>query len=148
MDVAYISALSALAGSVVGGLTSGIGTWLNQRFQAKNATLEHEVSRRQELYKDFILAASKTYAEALVTNEPKIEELIGLYAMISRMRVMSSPRIVSCAEQALLETTGAYSEPNRTVPELRELIKVGTRIDPLKDFAEAVREEVMRFLPI
>ena len=148
MDVAYISALSALAGSVVGGLTSGIGTWLNQRFQAKNATLGHELSRRQELYKDFILAASKTYAEALVTNEPKIEELIGLYAMISRMRVMSSPRIVSCAEQVLLETTGAYSEPNRTVPELRELIRTSAHIDPLKDFAQAVREEVMRFLPI
>ena len=148
MDVAYISALSALAGSVVGGLTSGIGTWVNQRLQAKNATLGHELSRRQELYKDFILAASKTYAEALVTNEPKIEELIGLYAMISRMRVMSSPRIVSCAEQVLLETTGAYSEPNRTVPELRELIRTGARIDPLKDFAQAVREEVMRFLPI
>jgi hypothetical protein len=31
MDVAYISALSALAGSVVGGLTSGITTWLSQR---------------------------------------------------------------------------------------------------------------------
>jgi hypothetical protein len=84
----------------------------------------------------------------LVTNEPKIEELIGLYAMISRMRVMSSPRIVSRAEQVLLETTGAYSEPNRTVPELHELIRTGARIDPLKDFAQAVREEVMRFLPI
>ena len=28
MDVAYISALSALAGSVIGGLTSGVTTWL------------------------------------------------------------------------------------------------------------------------
>jgi hypothetical protein len=31
MDVAYISALSALAGSFVGGLTSGIASWLSQR---------------------------------------------------------------------------------------------------------------------
>ena len=50
-----------------------------------------ELSRRQELYKDFIVAASKAYAEALVVNEPKTEELIALYAMIStRMRAMSS----------------------------------------------------------
>jgi hypothetical protein len=44
-----------------------------------------------------------------------------------------------------LETTGAYFEPNRTVPELRELIKSGTGVDPLKDFADAVREERRQF---
>jgi hypothetical protein len=145
MDVAYISALSALAGSAIGGLTSGFTTWLNQRFQAKAETLAHELSRRQDLYRDFIVAASKTYGEALVTSDPKIEELIGLYAMISRMRAISSPRIVACAEQVLLETTGAYFQPNRTVAELRELIRTGTGVDPLKDFAEAVQEERGRF---
>jgi len=31
MDVAYITALSALAGSVVGGLTAGLTTWLSHR---------------------------------------------------------------------------------------------------------------------
>jgi hypothetical protein len=65
--------------------------------------------------------------------------------MISRMRVMSSPNIVACAERVLLDITGAYLEPNRTVPELRELIRTGTGVDPLKAFAEAVREEHERF---
>jgi hypothetical protein len=144
MDVAYISALSALAGSMIGGLTSGITTWMNQRSQTRAGQIAHEVARRQELYKDFIIAASRAYAEALVTSEPKIEELISLYAMISRMRALSSSDVVTCAEQALLETTKAYFEPNRTVPELRELIKSGTGVDPLKNFAEAVREEFRR----
>jgi hypothetical protein len=144
MDIAYISALSALAGSMIGGLTSGITTWMNQRSQTRAGQIAHEVARRQELYKDFIIAASRAYAEALVTSEPKIEELISLYAMISRMRALSSSDVVTCAEQALLETTKAYFEPNRTVPELRELIKSGTGVDPLKNFAEAVREEFRR----
>ena len=144
MDVAYISALSALAGSMIGGLTSGITTWMNQRSQTRAGQIAHEVARRQELYKDFIIAASRAYAEALVTSEPNIEELISLYAMISRMRALSSSDVVTCAEQALLETTKAYFEPNRTVPELRELIKSGTGVDPLKNFAEAVREEFRR----
>ena len=87
--------------------------------------MAHELSRRQDLYKDFIVAASKAYAEALVVNEPKIEERIALYAMISRMRAMSSSKIVACAERILLETTGAYFEPNRTVPELRDSSKAG-----------------------
>ena len=147
MDVAYISALSALAGSVIGGMTSGVTAWLNQRSLARAGQFAHELVRRQELYRDFIVAASKAYGEALVVSEPKIEELIALYAMISRMRVMSSPNIVACAERVLLETTDAYFEPNRTVPELRELMRNGTGVDPLKYFAEAVREEGQQFAP-
>ena len=145
MDVAYISALSALAGSAIGGLTSGFTTWLNQRFQAKAETLAHESSRRQDLYTEFIAAASKTYGEALVTNEPKIEELIGLYAMISRMRVLSSPRIVECADKVMQTTLDTFFAPNKTIRELHELVSSGAALDPLKDFGEAAREELHMF---
>ncbi len=145
MDIAYISALAALAGSAVGGLTSGFTSWMNQRYQAKVERIAAELSRRQELYEDFITAASNAYAEAQVIDKPNFEKLISLYAMISRMRAISSPLIVVCAEKVAVEATSAYCEPNRTVPELRELIKGGNWADPLKDFAEAVREERRQF---
>lgn len=48
MEVAYISAVSALAGSVVGGITSGFTTWLSQRTQVRAARLKHELSRREQ----------------------------------------------------------------------------------------------------
>ena len=63
MDIAYISALAALAGSVVGGLTSGLTTWLSQRAQVRAGQLAHEMSRRDDLYKDFIVAALKAYGD-------------------------------------------------------------------------------------
>jgi hypothetical protein len=89
---------------VVGGLTSGITTWLRQRAQATAGQLAHNLSRAEDLYADFIVAASKAYGEALMRNEPQIQELIALYAMISRMRVRSSPRTVACAEEIMLAT--------------------------------------------
>jgi hypothetical protein len=104
MDVAYLSALSALAGSVVGGLTSGIATWLSQSAHARAGQLAREMSRRDDLYKDFIVAASKAYGDAILSNEPQVQELLAVYAMISRMRVVSSPRTVACAEK-IMETT-------------------------------------------
>ena len=142
MDVAYISALSALAGSVIGGMTSGITTWLNQRSQVKATEIAHDMSRREDLYRDFILAASKAYGEAVVSSQPQVQELIALYAMISRMRVLGSPRTVACAEKIMITTIATYAEPNRTVVELHDLLKTGTGIDPLKEFAEAARAEL------
>jgi hypothetical protein len=109
MDVAYLSALSALGGSVVGGLTSGITTWLSQRAQTRAGQLAHEMSRRDDLYKDFIVAASKTYGDAILSNEPQVQELVALSALISRMRVVSLPRTVACAEKILDAIIGEFS---------------------------------------
>jgi hypothetical protein len=142
MDVAYISALSALAGSAVGGFTSTVTTWLTQRAQARAGQLAHEFTRREDLYRDFIIAASKTYGDALVSSEPQLPELVALYAMISRMRVLSRPRTVICADKIMLAIIDTYFSPNRSVRELRDMMKAGTGIDPLKDFSEAAREEV------
>jgi hypothetical protein len=65
--------------------------------------------------------------------------------MVSRMRVLCSPRTVACAEKIMLVTTATYAEPNKTVPELHEMMKSGIEIDPLKDFADAAREELRTF---
>jgi hypothetical protein len=142
MNAAYLSALSALAGSIVGGLMSGIGGWLNQRTQARAGQRAHDILRRQDLYKDFIVAASTAYGKALVSSEPQIEDLVALYAMISRMRVISSAQTVGCAEKIMHKTIATYFAPNKTIRELNELIMSGAGIDPLKEFGEIAREEL------
>ena len=141
-DAAYLPALSALAGSMVGGLTSGLTTWLSLRNQVRAGQLAHDLSRRDDLFKDFIVAASKAYGDAMLSNEPQMQDLVALYAMISRMRVLSSARTVACAQKVVEATVDTYFAPNKTIRELRELIKSGTGIDPLKDFSEAAREEL------
>ena len=142
LDVAYLSALSALAGSLVGGVTSGITTWLNQRAQARTAQLASDVKRREILYRDFITAASRTYGEAIVSSDPNIQDIVTLYAMISRMRIIARPRTVTCADQIMLTTIETYYSRNKTVRELRQIIKTGTGVDPLKEFSEAARDEL------
>jgi hypothetical protein len=145
MDTAYISAISALAGSVIGGLTTAFTTWLSQRSQARAGMVAHDLARREDLIRDFIVAASKTYGDAIVNSEPKMTELVDLYAMISRMRVLSMPRSVACADIVMGSIIDTYFAPNRTVADLRELVKSGGGIDPLKDFSEAAREELRAF---
>ena len=142
MNAAYLPALAALAGSVVGALASIVATWLNQHYQARAGERTHEISQREDLFRDFIVAASKAYGEALISEEPRIEELVALYGMVSRMRVSCSPRTVARAEEVMHVTMGTYFAPNKTIQELHELVKSGAGMDPLKDFAEAAREEL------
>jgi hypothetical protein len=145
MEIAYVSALSALAGSVIGGLTSGFSTWMSQRAQVRAGQIAHDIARREDLIRDFIVAASKTYGDAIVNSEPQMQDLVNLYAMISRMRVLSMPKTVLCAEAVMHATIDVYSAPNRTVLELQQAVKNGAGIDPLREFSEVAREEMRAF---
>jgi hypothetical protein len=148
MDTAYISAVSALAGSVIGGLTTGFTTLLSQRSQARAGMVAHELSRREDLIKDFIVAASTVYGDAIVNSEPKMPEIVDLYAMVSRMRVLNMPKSVVRADEVMRSILDTYFSPNRTLADLRELVKTGGGVDPLKAFSEAAREELRAFAPL
>ena len=60
MDSASISGL-AVGGALIGGLTSFAASWVTQQTQVKAQQLSHKLTRREELYKDFIEEASKLY---------------------------------------------------------------------------------------
>ena len=142
MDYGSITALAALAGSAAGGLTSGITTWISARSHARAGRLTGELTRRQDLFRDFMVAASKAYGSALTHSEPRVEELVELYALMSRMRVLCSPQIVACADRVLRRIIDTYFAPNRTVRELHELVMNGTEVDPLKEFSAIARDEL------
>jgi hypothetical protein len=143
MDSASISAFAALGGALIGGLTSFATSWLTQQTQARAQQLEHKLTRREELYKDFIEEASRLYADSLVHETPDISQLIGLYAMISMMRAISPSTIVQYADKVARMIVNTYLAPNKSLPELRDMVNSGA-VDPLRDFSEACREEFQR----
>ena len=85
VNTAYISVIAALAGSTIGGLTSLMASWLTQRVQFSAQERTSQMSRREELYKGFIEEASRWYADAYEHDAAKVSNLVGLYAMVSRM---------------------------------------------------------------
>ena len=94
-------ALSALAGSVVGGLTMALSAWISQSVSARAGLISSHLARRQELFRDFIVSGSRVYGEALTSSEPKIPELAELYALLSRMRVLCRPETVAAGEKLM-----------------------------------------------
>jgi hypothetical protein len=146
MSPAYLPAVAALAGSAIGGLTSLAAAWLTQQRQASAQRLAQDKSRRQKLYRQFIEEASKLYADALVHNESEVSTLVSVYALISRMRVLSSSVIVEKAETVVRMIVNTYFSPNKTFPELRDMMN-SRAMDPLREFSDACREELRALKP-
>jgi hypothetical protein len=128
---------------VVGGLTSGITTWLGLRAQTRAGQFAHNKSQREDLYRDFIVAAHSVW-QCRREQRAQIQEIVALYAMISRMRILSSPTIVA-ALTIMRATIDTYFVPNKTIRELHELVESGSAFDPLKDFSELARDELRTF---
>jgi membrane protein YqaA with SNARE-associated domain len=54
MDPALITALAAVAGSLVGGFASFATTFFTQRYQARRDLLSKDAANREKLYSQFI----------------------------------------------------------------------------------------------
>jgi hypothetical protein len=143
MEPATISALAALAGATIGGVTSFAATWLTQRTQARVQELTHSLTVREQLYKAFIDEAAKLYADALVHEMSEVSKLVGLYGMISKMRVLSPRKTVESADEVARLIVNTYHAPNKTFPELEDMVNRGA-IDVLQAFSEAARQEFHR----
>jgi hypothetical protein len=144
MNPAYLPALAALAGSATGGLTSFASTWLTLRRQGSTSQRSRDLAKRQKLYRQFIDEASKLYADALVHDKAEVSALVRVYALISRMRVLSSPAVIEKAEAVVRMIVDTYFAPNKTFPEVRTLMD-SRAIDPLRAFSEACRAESQTF---
>jgi hypothetical protein len=145
IDPSLISGFAALAGAAIGGFTSAAAAWFTQRTMVQAQWVSSQALRRQDLYRDFIEIASKCYIDALETEKPDISGLVGLYAKVSRMRVLSSTDVVEKAERVAQRILDTYSEPDKSFVELRRMAK-DHAIDLLHDFSQACRLEHETYL--
>jgi hypothetical protein len=141
MDVSYVTAVAALGGAALGGFTSFASSWTTLRIQMKAQESANSKSRRQMLYKDFIDKASQIYGDALIHSTLELSGLIGLYSLISRMRILSSEEVIETASRVAHIITETYHQPNKTADELESMINQ-QRVDLLQEFSNACRREL------
>ena len=109
-------------------MTSVVANWLTHRIEVRAQWLQHVKNRRRILYRDFIAEASKCYIDALHHGEADVAGLVGLYAKLGRMRVLSSKPVVQSAESIVRKILDAYLEPDKTFVELDDMAIQGTRL--------------------
>ncbi|UWU74838.1 hypothetical protein N2603_33030 [Bradyrhizobium huanghuaihaiense] len=140
MSTVYIPALAAFGGSAVGAVSTIVSGWFSGRRRRRERHHARSFTKREQLYHSFIEEASRLYADALVNDQAEIPQLVSLYTLVGRMRILSSNDVVQAAERAGHLIIEAYLSPNRTFVDLPRFIE---EMDPLRDFGEACRRELM-----
>jgi hypothetical protein len=144
VDSAYISAFVGLLGVAIGGLTSFATSWFIQRAQLSDKRREAERGRREALFNDFIVEASRLYGDALSHEKDDVADMVRLYAIAAHLRLIASDKVVAAADHAMHVIAETYLAPNRSLHQMRELVSRG-ELDFLVDFSAACRAELAGF---
>jgi hypothetical protein len=146
MDTAWISAFSAVMGSLVGGFTSFATTYANQRSQYKRDFLSKQFAQREALYSEFINEAARLQIESLDRQMEKASALVTIYALHNRIRLNASEEVIRIADNTIKNIVESYKRPNMTAEEIRKGAYLDFE-DPLKEFGEACRKELHELYP-
>lgn len=145
MNPAIISALAALGGSSVGALAPILSNFILQRSLTQRDLLNSQLSQRETLYSDFINEASRVYAKSITHNLEEMDELVSLYALVSRIRLISTDPVVHAAEAFIKRIVAHYGEQNLTIEQLRSAA-LSSKGEPLDLFSLACRKELRMIL--
>ena len=147
MDTAILSAAAALIGSLIGGMSTLAASWLGLRGRMRAQALVQEAAKREALYAEFIIEASRRLSEAWCHQAESPEVLAGLYSAHQRMRLTSSDEVIRLADYVIRLVIQAYAAPDKSFDELRQHIAASDeQWDPLRGFAEACRAELRTLL--
>ena len=143
MDAGYVTALAGLAGALIGSLANVVTTWATHSSQLRDKHQGADHAMKQKLFSEFIAEASRLYADALSHQKDDVTDLVGLYALVARIRLVSPGPVMAAAEEAMKGIVEAYLAPNRTLREIRTLAQQG-ELDFLFKFGEECRLHLAR----
>jgi hypothetical protein len=143
MDAAFISALSALGGATIGGLASFGSSWLTQRTQLRFSRHEAVKAKREALYAEFVDEASRLYGDALGHQKDDVADLVKIYGLIGRIRLVSPRPVITAAERTFDTIVQAYLGPNRSLHEVMDEVH-RSGFDFFTEFGEVCRQDLGR----
>ena len=144
IDPALLSAMSALVGALIGGGASLTAAVYTQRHQDRLQRVARETTKREEVYADFIMDASKLLLNAYVHEELTLsvdeQHLVGL---ANRMRLFAPPTVIHEAEAVIKGLIEILLKPSIDLRKLAiEELSKNSNSDLLLTFSLACRADL------
>jgi hypothetical protein len=145
MTSTVITAMAAVLGSLLGAAASIATTWITRRAEIIRAHSEWKLRQRESLYNEFITEASRLTVDALAHCLEQPDQLMALYGILSRIRLMSGEEVVRQGEACCRRIMELYGRPNLTTDQIRAVAEAHDLdgMDPLKEFSTACRKDLL-----
>jgi hypothetical protein len=142
---AVVAGAAAVAGTLLGGLTSFATTYFTVRRQGHDERILRDLERREELYAKFNELGSNLIVDAIEHPLDDPRTLIPLVAVAGRIRLTGSAQVLQAAEAVIDHLIETYNLPPA---DLREVVRAGPHeiMAPLTAFTQACRSERERML--
>lgn len=141
MDTHLITVLAAVVGSIIGAAATVGTTWITQHKQTVRELVQMRLHEKEALYGAFITEASRLALHAMSHSLETLDELVSLYGIVGRIRLLSSDEVLREAEKCCLRIVELYAQPNRSVEHFIASFDPDQH-DPLKPFSTACRREL------
>jgi len=142
MDSGLLSTLAALAGTVVGALSSLGSNWMTSRAQARAQRLAEERAKREDIYGRYMDVLARLYAAALNSaGEVDYTMLTEAYALSGRISLLASDAVVAAGDKALRFVVDLAIGQRRS-PEAMRALMDDAEANVIGAFARACREEL------
>jgi hypothetical protein len=141
MDQGYISALAALSGTIVGGMTSFLTSWSTQHSQFRAQRIAAETTKREKLFGRFLDEMARLYSVAISEETVNYGRLVEIFALKGRICLFATQPVIDTAERAVKQLIDLHLAPNWSTEQMRAMLDDGGQ-DPLKNFADACRIEL------
>jgi hypothetical protein len=143
IDPALLSALSALVGALIGGTASLVAAIYTQRYQDRLQRVAREATKREQVYADFIMSASKLLLNAYVHDGITLtgdeQHLVGL---LNRMRLFAPPNVINEAEAVIRGLVEISLKPSVDFRKLAAELSTNHQPDLLLPFSLACRADL------
>lgn len=102
--------------------------------------LGNQIARREALYSDFIGESARLLLDAMQHNAGDLQNLLPVYALLSRIRLSASGPVLQGAERVIKTIVSTYPQPNLTAEEIESQAVSGQ--DLLTQFSDTCRTEL------
>jgi hypothetical protein len=144
IDPALLSPISALLGALIGGSTSLVAAIYTQRRQDRLQRVASEVTKRESVYADFVMSASKLLLNAFTHDELAFgadEQL--LVGLLDRMRLFAPADVVGGAEAVLRAIVEISLKPRIEARQLaKQALAKSPDPDPVMTFSTICRADI------
>jgi len=137
--------MAAALGSLLGATASIATTWITRRAETNRAHSEWKLRVRESLYNEFLTEASRLAVDAVAHCLERPDQLMTLYGILSRIRLISGEEVVRQGEACCRRIMELYGRPNLTTDQIRAAVEAHDvdEIDPLKEFSTVCRNELL-----